>query len=39
MDLHKTKILLDNKRNDYLIEEAAHRMGEKSLSATHLTRD
>jgi hypothetical protein len=38
MDLHKTKILLD-KKNDYQIEEVSHRMGEKSFSATHLTRD
>jgi hypothetical protein len=30
---------LHNKRNGNQIEEAGHRMGEKSLPALHLTRD
>jgi hypothetical protein len=39
MRLHKIKNLLHNKRNGHLIEEAAHRMGEKSMPIIHLTRD
>jgi hypothetical protein len=34
MGLHKIKKLLHNKRNGLKIEEAAHRMGEKSASYT-----
>jgi hypothetical protein len=33
MGLHEIKKLLHNKRDGLLIEEATHRMGEKSLSA------
>jgi hypothetical protein len=39
MGLHATKKFLHNKRNGHQIEEAAHRMGEKSFPAIHLTRD
>jgi hypothetical protein len=39
MGPHEIKKLLYNKRNGHQIEEAAHRMGEKSLPAIHLTRD
>jgi hypothetical protein len=39
MELQETKKLLHNKRNDQQIEEAASRMGEKSLPAIHLTMD
>jgi hypothetical protein len=37
MVLHEIKKLLPNKRNG--VEKAAHRMGEKSLPAIHLTRE
>jgi hypothetical protein len=37
--LHEPKKLPYNKRNDHQIEEAAHKMGEKSLPAIHLTQD
>jgi hypothetical protein len=37
--LHETKKLLHHQRNGHQIEETAHRVGEKSLPAIHLTRD
>jgi hypothetical protein len=39
MRLHEVKKLLHSKINGHQIEEVAHRMGEKSLPARHLTRD
>jgi hypothetical protein len=39
MGLHETKNFLHNEKNGHQIEEAAHRMGEKSLLAIYLTRD
>jgi hypothetical protein len=33
------KKLLYNKKNGHWFEEAAHRMGEKSLPSIHLTMD
>jgi hypothetical protein len=39
MGPHKTKKLLQNKRNGLYIEKTTHRMVEKSLLAIHQTRD
>jgi hypothetical protein len=39
MRLHQTKKLLDRKGNSHQSQETAHRMGEKSLPATHPIRD
>jgi hypothetical protein len=39
MGLHEIKKLLYNKRIALKIEKAIYRMGEKSLPATHQTRD
>jgi hypothetical protein len=39
MGICKIKKLLHNKRNGHQIEGAAHRMGEKSFLAIHLSRD
>jgi hypothetical protein len=39
MGLYEIKKLLHNKIDDHQVEEAAHRMGEKSLPAIHLARD
>jgi hypothetical protein len=38
MGLHETKKLLHSKGNGHHTEEITYRMGEKSLSAIHLTR-
>jgi hypothetical protein len=38
LGLHRTEKLLHSKGNSHKTEEAAYRMGEKSLPAIHLTR-
>jgi hypothetical protein len=39
MGQYEIKKLLYNKRNVFYIEEASHRMGEKSFPGIHQTRD